>query len=363
MVTYVLVPADETQPVQELDFKEDPNDAIGGFTKELNAHYSRAGAQVDVSVLRDQVQAHMQKQKAGEAAAGAPQLDTSVLTQFAQSQTVDIVPLMPALPTNGWTGVNMYVDDKGIAKNLPVNRRASAMTHACGCPTEVRGDAFVSRLADDQEDLFERRAFGVSELSADAAWARSAQQYNVERLARGPQQIPAGWMGKGGAGASAAPPPDPEEQLKLAAEHRAAGTAAFKASQYADAAGRYKLALDALASVNDPAHAAAAAAEKVPINLNMASAHLQLEQPFEAIAACDRALELEEKSVKAWYRRGQACMRIHQYKTARKNLVRAAELEPQNREIRRELERCAAEAQQHAAQLLSGEQASGADGS
>jgi len=288
-----------------------------------------------VDVLRKHVTAH-----ASKGGASVADVSSDVLDQLAQSQTVDIVPLMPASSSNGWVGVNMYVDDKGIPKNLPVNRRATEISSECGIPTEVRGDAYISRLCDDQEDKFERQDLTLREMSADAPWVRDARRYNEERAARGPPQIPDSWRGQGQR-APAAPPADALECLSAATDHRAKGTAAFKAGDYATAVTHYKQAADELARVLDqPAHRQAVDEQRLPVHLNLASACLSLEQPYDAIKACDVALEIDPKAVKAWFRRGQACVKIRQFPAARRNLHRAAELEPQNREIRQALERC-----------------------
>ncbi|KAJ1637733.1 hypothetical protein T492DRAFT_950527 [Pavlovales sp. CCMP2436] len=344
-VVFCHIPADASEPMVELMFDEIPGD-IGGFTTHINKLYARQGGKVNVEVLRQQVSAHAAKN--GNAAQEVP---SDMLNQMALSQTVDIVMLMPAYPGNDWLGVNMYVDDKGIPKNLEVNRRASAITSACGLPTEVRGDAYISRLCDDQEDRFERQDLLLSQLSADVAWVQVAKRYNEERSAR-PQQLPDGWMGSGGGGAAAASPADPDECFSAASDQRAKGTAAFKAGDYATAAAHYKVAAAELDKIlAHPSHLAAANEQRLPIHLNLASTLLSLEQPYDAIKACDVALEIDPLSVKGWYRRGQACMKIRQFAPARRNLHRAAELEPQNREIRQALERCLEEHKKHQEEL------------
>ena len=46
---------------------------------------------------------------------------------MADSQTVDIVPLIPAISAGGFVSVSLYVDDKGTAKELPTNVRATGL--------------------------------------------------------------------------------------------------------------------------------------------------------------------------------------------------------------------------------------------
>jgi hypothetical protein len=67
---------------------------------------------------------------------------------------VDSVPLVLNSPTVKHIGVNLYVDDKGTAKQLPINKRASAISQACGKMLEVRGDAFIGRVFDNGALLY-----------------------------------------------------------------------------------------------------------------------------------------------------------------------------------------------------------------
>ena len=50
-------------------------------------------------------------------------LGDDVLDRFAESQTCDIVQLLLSTAASGWMGVNLYVDDKGVAKGSPLNAR------------------------------------------------------------------------------------------------------------------------------------------------------------------------------------------------------------------------------------------------
>lgn len=67
---------------------------------------------------------------------------------------VDSVPLVLNTRAVQHVGVNLYVDDKGTAKGLPINARASAIAQACGKMLEVRGDAFIGRVFDNGEWLW-----------------------------------------------------------------------------------------------------------------------------------------------------------------------------------------------------------------
>jgi len=85
----------------------------------------------------------------------------------------------------GYVGVNMYVDDDGSIKDAPVNARASELAACCGKPMQVRGDAFIGRIFDN-EDEFRRLDFAISEMSSTAGWVKEAARRNGEAAKRAP---------------------------------------------------------------------------------------------------------------------------------------------------------------------------------
>jgi hypothetical protein len=74
----------------------------------------------------------------------------------------------------------MYVDDRGASKCLPINTRATNFAQACGLNTVIRGDAFVSR-ARESNDEYERLDFTLTDLSSDAPWVVQAAEWNLSK--------------------------------------------------------------------------------------------------------------------------------------------------------------------------------------
>jgi len=72
-----------------------------------------------------------------------------------------------------------FVKDEGL------NERATAFAKACGFMDDIHGDAFVSRVWDNQEDPFERRGFAKDEVDTNVPWvlkAAAEQQAALEKL-------------------------------------------------------------------------------------------------------------------------------------------------------------------------------------
>ena len=80
-------------------------------------------------------------------------------------------------------GVNMYVDDKGVSKELPVNGRATSLAATCGLSVVIRGDAFICRTRETAGDEYARLDFPLGDMSSEAAWVREAQALNGRKRA------------------------------------------------------------------------------------------------------------------------------------------------------------------------------------
>ena len=339
--TYVLIPSDPDQPIEERTLPEptELEENIGCLTRALNDYYKEAhrldsaqSAQANES-LKSTVM-----QKVTETNPGM-QPDPKMLDMLANSQTCDIIQLLPSSQRSGWIGVNMYVDDKGVAKKLPKNARASAICEVCQQPTEVLGDAFLAKVWDDQ-DGFERKNIGLADLASDAAWIKEAQAVIAARPSVSETQQAMKSLQSATSSQSHEAQMPLSDRMAKATAARDEGTSFFKDGDISHAISKYTEAVQLLDPVPVEGfheHAAAASDHLTACLLNLAACYLKNKQPYECIHSCDKALEMNDTLTKAWFRRGQACMLIEQFSVASKNLTRAAKLAPGSREIREAL--------------------------
>eukprot|EP00121_Abeoforma_whisleri_P016534 Awhi_evm1s15169 len=103
------------------------------------------------------------------------------MSMLSQMQTVDIVALQSNSVQNNFVGVSLYVDDKGVSKGSPSNRRATSLCAAVGLSLDVRGDAFVARCYEDNKDEYRRIDFKLSECDSNAAWVQEAKLFNQKK--------------------------------------------------------------------------------------------------------------------------------------------------------------------------------------
>lgn len=83
---------------------------------------------------------------------------------------------MPAVSQNGGTTINLYLDEVGALKKLPLNSRGGALAAACGyVDVPFYGDLFVGRVQGKQN-----QDFRIAEMASDAAWITGAVAANLE---------------------------------------------------------------------------------------------------------------------------------------------------------------------------------------
>ncbi|OQS07603.1 hypothetical protein THRCLA_00373 [Thraustotheca clavata] len=175
----VYIPADDALEMEEwkIDLPKDVDEQIGCLTERLRAHFKQktggATTEEQRGAFRQQILAQMPK--------GATMNDEMMAMMLQMDSLVDSVPLIVNSPAVQHVGVNMYVDDKGTAKNLPINMRASAIAQTCGKMLEVRGDAFIGRVFDN-DDAFVRMNFKLSEINGDAEWIKVAQNQSNPKV-------------------------------------------------------------------------------------------------------------------------------------------------------------------------------------
>lgn len=76
---------------------------------------------------------------------------------------------------------------------------------------------------------------------------------------------------------------------------------------------------------------------RVQCHLNLAACNLKKEDFRNVIIQCNDALEVDGKSVKGLYRRGQGYVKLGKYDKARADFAKALELEPENKAAAKEV--------------------------
>lgn len=186
----VYIPTDEAKELEEwtIELPHDKELQLGCLTERLRDHFKSSVT----AASKQQQEETFKRQLLTQLPQGATLTNEMLQMMLQMDSLVDSIPLVLNTPDVKHVGINMYVDDKGTAKALPTNVRASAIAQACGKMLEVKGDAFIARVFDDDDD-FVRMDFRLSEVSGDALWVQAAKMQSAAAAA-----------GKGGAAAGAA---------------------------------------------------------------------------------------------------------------------------------------------------------------
>lgn len=210
--TYVLIPHEAHKPMQE--FKHPCNTTLedDDLREALKLHFSQTG-----TLTEAQLAAHCWnlKQQIHEKSPETPVRDEDLLA-VASGVNVDTFAMTVPDKTH-LMAVSLYADDKGHAKNAPINERACGLAQGCGHANQsFRGDCFVSRYFDD-DDAWIRKDFKIEDCSSDAQWV--TDQKAITKKSPGGMASLSDMYAKLGQKSGGAPPPvkfdQREEEKKL----------------------------------------------------------------------------------------------------------------------------------------------------
>mmetsp|Transcript_9973 Transcript_9973/g.29916 ORF Transcript_9973/g.29916 Transcript_9973/m.29916 type:complete len:352 (-) Transcript_9973:950-2005(-) len=319
----VYVPADTSEPLQEWTIKSSEEKLLESLLDRLKAHFKATGPK---KTAEQEAQQHKELMKS---LPEGTKVDAAMLRVATNMQMVENIALLANAPEYGFVGVNLYVDDQGSIKQLPLNLRASDIANVAGKPMEVRGDAFLARVLDDGE-AFDRLDLTVSEVSSSARWVKDAAEQNrrkagskqsEELAARMQASVSAADRARSGAQASSsgAGKAVVTEEVSPAEAAKAAGNKAFARGDFVEAVLLYSEALSKDGSL-------------VTALNNRALAHLKLGNPAAAETDASAVLHLEPRNVKALLRRGNAREALGQVDSALQDFKAALIEQPNNKE-------------------------------
>ena len=159
---FVLVPDDLNDPVVER--LGDGTRAVTDFVDEIRPDLVKKSGE-PTAALREAIES---------GALSAEQMSQIDLMQLSGS--CDILACTVPTPTNEHTAVSMYHNPHSTTPN----DRATALAHACGhTAAEIRGDAFVSRIIDNEAaDVWKRIDISADEVETTAEWVKASRLKN-----------------------------------------------------------------------------------------------------------------------------------------------------------------------------------------
>merc|ERR1719329_897229 len=81
------------------------------------------------------------------------EISSDMMKKLLTDSSLDIFPVTTPTPLTQHRAISAYVDGKGVSKNLLLNKRATSLIAECGFANqEFRGDVFISRVYDNEND-------------------------------------------------------------------------------------------------------------------------------------------------------------------------------------------------------------------
>lgn len=268
-IVYIPHNIEELPTEQVIEY--DASTIVSCLTDSLKLHFKKTHV---VSSSNNRLSEYMTSLKSKIAETNPTLPSDELAKQMSSIQLVDIVPLLQQRKENKWECVSMYVDDNGLNKGIPLNKRAMELCIICGMePRKIAGDAFLARAIDDNADLYERCDFAMTDLNSSARWIEMARSINVKNKAL-QRKVSDEVMSK---------------TLTLKSE----GNMYFGKSQFKEACEKYKEAIGML-NVTEPRHEHADLSQVLWMNL--AAVELKLSKFENAIAASSNALRFGPKA-------------------------------------------------------------------
>lgn len=138
---------------------------------------------------------------------------------------------------------------------------------------------------------------------------------------------------------------DGEQKLEQAGVFKEKGTNFFKQGKYALASKKYKKIIEfleheiSLKGESEETRRSILQAGR----LNLAMCHLKEGEWIEARNVCDKVIEENPASAKAYFRRGESLMHLNDHSVAKADFMKVAELEPDNKAAKNKVLVCNAE--------------------
>ncbi|KAJ1416472.1 hypothetical protein B484DRAFT_454265 [Ochromonadaceae sp. CCMP2298] len=173
---YILIPADETKPVVQLEASKS-----GGLEQDALRISAESAFTSDIN--------HELREKAVAKDLQAKGIDPSKVADFLNGSdgarmagSVEIISLCLPTAANGFKAVSMYCDGNSAfrGEGQQQNLRATAVLRACGHTSMVVvGSAFMGRAMDDERVEWERLDFVESDLGLQSAWVLETAKFNA----------------------------------------------------------------------------------------------------------------------------------------------------------------------------------------
>jgi hypothetical protein len=170
-----LVPVDSNSPLQELVFESSPEGSGDALLDHLKPAFAKNSQNVDLSLLQQPAPLQM--------GSTTPEIvSEETLKEVGKQGHVEVFHLVHPTPSSKFVGINLYLDEIGLLKRLPLNKRASDFAKQAGYnpPPQFYGDVFIGRIRKRGATVLKNMSFLLSDANPKADWLKQAATQNLE---------------------------------------------------------------------------------------------------------------------------------------------------------------------------------------
>ncbi|KPA81360.1 hypothetical protein ABB37_03744 [Leptomonas pyrrhocoris] len=308
--TYLRIPHDAQEPVQELRFNGNSEEELCGT---LTRYFRRSLLSEDqktdmgrhlVAKASESAKKHAVNGGAAEGSTEASEKQQAAMIEhYLDQASYEIIPVTMPMRTTGYIGTSLYIDDSGAFKDLPLNYRASKLAQR-----DIRGDAFLLSNHDDPA-LEEWGRVDCPLTRYDELLAHPSQvSYDPSNQAQMAQAA----MLREAETKTISP-----ENYEKAQQAKEDGNKLFAAGDLQAAVQAYSMAIDLTEGRRDLLPDEAAATQlRLSALLNRCLCLTRLKKCSDAVVDARTAVALDPSSLKAYYRLTYALCGAQEFKAA-----------------------------------------------
>ena len=312
--TYLRIPCDAQEKVEELRFD---GSSEAELRHTLTRYFRRSLLSEDqkkdmgrhlVEKANESAKKHAMKEGAETAAtssAESEQQQAAMIDHYLDQASYEIIPVTLPMRSTNYIGTSLYIDDSGAFKDLPLNSRASKLAQR-----NIRGDAFLLSNHDDPAlEEWERvscplqRYHDLLEHPPQVAYdpANQAQMTQAAMLREGETKKIS------------------TEDYAKAQQAKDDGNKLFATGDLQAAVQAYSMVIDLTEGRRDLLPNEEAATQlRVSAFLNRCLCLTRLKRCSDAVTDAQKAVALDPKSLKAYYRLTYALCGAQEYEAAAK---------------------------------------------
>ena len=179
MFKYVFIPADTSRDVEQKVASKDGGLSNDALRRTAEEYFQEKEEEID----------HESERRATADALTQQGVESSKISDIMETiggrrigSNVEIVTVSVANDANKFVGVSLYSDGHIAFKSKAiVNKRASRLLRNCGHDVDVKGDAFIGRVFDDEREEWVRLDFLTSDLDDKTPWILHTKEANAGR--------------------------------------------------------------------------------------------------------------------------------------------------------------------------------------